>query len=156
MTDAEFTALLNDGTKRIVGDIRWAEDEDHSPSLEFRVEVTSDTGYPIFVRGSFNPLIHTLSFVMVHRQFGRIYALDMGKDHRNPSDHQLVGEKHKHKWTQAYRDKDAYVPSDITAPSNEPLNVWNQFCTEAKLIHEGSMFAPMSGSSNPQTSLDLP
>lgn len=154
MTDAEFAALLADDTKCVVGDIRWSEDEDHSPSLEFRMDVESVAGYPIFVRGSYNPLIHTLSYVLIHKQIGRVYALDMGKDHRNPSDHQLVGEKHKHRWTQAYRDKDAYVPADITAASHEPLTVWKQFCAEANLTHDGNMFAPMRGTS-PQTTMDL-
>lgn len=146
---------MNDTSKQILGDIQWSEDEDHSPALEFRMEVESAAGYPVFVKGSYNPLIHTLSFVLIHRQFGRVYALDMGKDHRNPSDHQLVGEKHKHKWTQAYRDKDAYVPDDITSPSDQPLAVWNQFCTEAKLDHRGTMFAPMRGPDR-QQKMDMP
>ena len=156
MTDAEFASMIDDTTERIVGDIRWAEDEDHSPALEFRMEVESAAGYPIFVKGSYNPLIHTLTFVLIHRQFGRVYALDMGKDHRNPKDHELVGEKHKHRWTQAYRDKDAYVPDDITSPSDQPLTVWKQFCAEAKLEHDGTMFAPLRSEGGPQLSIDLP
>ena len=37
--NAEFEALINDAAKRIVGDIAWQEDEDHSPSVEFRRSV---------------------------------------------------------------------------------------------------------------------
>ncbi len=49
MIQNEFEMLISDTTKRIAGDISWTEDEDHSPSVEFRVEVESDAGYPIFV-----------------------------------------------------------------------------------------------------------
>lgn len=45
MNQSDFEALLGDTTKAIEGDIAWAEDEDHSPSVEFRVEVQSEAGY---------------------------------------------------------------------------------------------------------------
>lgn len=84
LTQAEFEALLNDASKRIERDIAWQEDEDHSPSLEFRAEVASDSGWPLFVRGSFNPLIPAVSFSLILQSAGRIYGLDLGKDHHNP------------------------------------------------------------------------
>jgi hypothetical protein len=140
-TQLEFDALLADATKRIEGDIDWAEDEDHSPSVEFRAEVRSDVGYPLFVRGSFNKLAKALSFTLIHRAVGRIYALDLGKDHHNPSC-QNVGEKHKHTYTEQYRDKDAYVPQEITAPVDDPVAVWKQFCAEASISHTGTLHAP--------------
>lgn len=141
MNQTDFDTLLNDSTKRIVGDINWSEDEDHSPAVEFRVEVESDPGYPIFVNGSYNSLAATLSYTIVHRGSGRIYALDLGKDHHNPTCTH-VGEKHKHRWNEPVRDKEAYVPDDITAPATAPLTVWQQFCTEAKIQHRGIMHAP--------------
>ena len=52
LTNSEFQLILNDGSKRIEGDLAWQEDEDHSPSAEFRAEVQSRTGWPLFVRGS--------------------------------------------------------------------------------------------------------
>ena len=141
MQQNEFEVLITDDTKRIVGDIDWTEDEDHSPAVEFRVEVQSGAGWPLFARGSYNAFAETLSFTLVHRGSGRIYALDLGKDHHNPSC-QNVGEKHKHRWTEAFKDKDAYVPSDITAPVNQPVEVWLQFCAEAKIIHDGVLHQP--------------
>jgi hypothetical protein len=141
MTNAEFEALLTDETKRIVGDLFWVEDEDHSPSVEFRVEIESDPGWPIFVRGSYNALAGTLSYTLVHRNHGRIYALDLGKDHHNPTCNH-VGEKHKHRWTEEFRDKDAYVPDDITAPAERPQDVWREFCAEARIQHQGVLHAP--------------
>lgn len=141
LTDKEFQDILNDPTKRIDGDIIWQNDEDHSPSVEFRTEVLSDAGWPLIVRGSYNPLIPALSYVLIHKSFGRIYGLDMGKDHHNPQCN-LVGEKHKHRWTERFRDKEAYVPIDITAPASDPVTVWSQFCEETKLKHNGRLLNP--------------
>lgn len=138
MLDSEFELLINDVSKTIDGDIYWIEDEDHSPTLEFRAEVLSLARYPLFVRGSFNSTINTLTYALIHRAFGRIYALDIGKDHHNPTC-QYVGELHKHRWSEVYRDKVAYVPSDITVTALVPLEVWVQFCSEAKMTHNGIM-----------------
>lgn len=141
LTQTEFEALLNDSTKAISGDITWVEDEDHSPSVEFRVDVSSETGYPLSVRGSYNPLAQALTFVLIHRGVGRIYGLDLGKDHHNPSC-DFVGEPHKHRWTEAQRDKEAYRPDDITANVTNPVAVWEQFCAEAQIEHKGRLCAP--------------
>lgn len=93
------------------------------------------------MRGGFNPLIPALSFVLILKTAGRVYALDLGKDHHNPQCNQ-VGEKHKHKWTEQFRDKEAYVPHDITASASDPVEVWRQFCSEAKLTHMGRLSPP--------------
>ena len=146
-TEVELAALLADTTKAITGDIRWEEDEDHSPAVEFRAEITSQAGYPLFVRGSFNPLAQTLTFAIIHASSRRIYALDLGKDHHNPSC-TSVGEKHKHRWTDRFRDKDAYVPDDITQPATNPVAVWQEFCFEANITHNGIMNAPPAQQKN--------
>lgn len=142
MTQQEFEALVEDQTKAITGPIEWSEDADHSTWVEFSVEVESEAGYPIFVKGSYNGAAKALSYVLIHRGVGRIYALDLGKDHHNPSCTN-VGEKHKHRWDESQRDKNAYVPEDITAPVNDPVAVWRQFCIEAKIRHEGTMKPPV-------------
>lgn len=141
MIQTEFEALIADSTKHIIGDINWSEDEDHSPAVEFRAEVQSDAGYPIFIKGSYNQLARTLSYTLVHRASGRIYALDLGKDHHNPCC-TMVGEKHKHRWNDTQRDKEAYVPDDITAPVTDPVTVWQQFCLEAIIRHDGVLHQP--------------
>lgn len=122
MKQRDFEALLVDPTKQIQENITWEDDEDHSPVVEFRVEVVSQARYPIFVKGSYNVLAQTLTFALIHRSFGRIYELDMGKDHHNPSCSN-VGRKHKHRWTEQLRDKEAYVPEDITKLVTEPVLV---------------------------------
>ncbi len=140
-SNTEFAAILDDESKRIYGDISWQEDEDHSPSVEFRAEVESDAGWPLFVRGSYNRLISALSYVLILKTEGRIYGLDLGKEHHNPQCDQ-VGETHKHRWTGEFRDKQALVPNDITASPSDPVTVWRQFCDQAKLKHNGSMKSP--------------
>src|ERR1035437_2511479 len=141
LPQTEFETLIHDASKRIDGDIVWVEDEDHSPSREFRAEIGSDAGWPLFLKGSYNPLLPALTYAVIHRAAGRIYVLDLGKDHRNPQNTQL-GEKHKHRWSEQFRDKEAYVPPDITHPANDPVAVWEQFCMEAKIAHHGTMQSP--------------
>jgi len=141
LSNSELETILNDASKRIEGDLVWQEDEDHSPWVEFRADVRSEAGWPLLVRGSYYPYIPALSFVLILKTVGRVYGLDLGKDHHNPQCNQ-VGEKHKHQWTEHLRDKEAYVPHDITAPPTDPVAVWRQFCCEAKLTHEGALHAP--------------
>lgn len=143
LTNTEFATILDDESKRIDGDIAWQEDEDHSPSVEFRAEVQSDAGWPLFVRGSYNRLIPALSYVVILKTEGRVYGLDLGKEHHNPQCDQ-VGETHKHHWKEEFRDKEAHVPNDITAPASDPVAVWRQFCDQAKLTHNGTMSSPPS------------
>lgn len=141
LTQNEFEAILADKSKYIEGDLSWTEDEDHSPSVEFRAEVLADAAYPLFVRGSYNALAQTLSFAVIHRGAGRIYALDLGKDHHNP-DCNNVGQKHKHRWNEPIRDKEASIPHDISAAASDPVAVWRQFCSQARIVHQGEMHEP--------------
>ena len=129
---------MADHTECIRGDIRWLDDEDHSPAQEFRVQVACDDGWPLFVVGRYNPAARTLSYALILKTTGRIYALDLGKDHHNPECIQ-VGERHKHRWSERYRDKRAYAPRDVKAPVSDPVSVWREFCAEARIQHEGSM-----------------
>jgi len=141
LAQTEFEALLSDASKRIEGDVAWQADEDHSPCLDFRAEVRSDNGWPLFVRGSYNPLIPALSYNLILKTEGRVYGLDLGKDHHNPQCNQ-VGECHKHRWTERFRDKEAFSPADITASPAHPVDVWVQFCAEAGIDHWGRMLPP--------------
>ena len=142
MTQAEFEAIAADTSKRIEGNISWSEDEDHSPTVEFRADVSSEAGYPLFVRGSYNPEAQKLSFGLIHRGVGRIYALDLGSAHHNPSC-DTVGDTHKHNWSELTNTKEAYVPPDITASVAEPVVVWRQFCAEARITHVGVLHSPL-------------
>ena len=141
ISSQEFETILADDSKIVSDDIVWSEDEDHSPAREFRAVVHSDAGWPLFIVGRFNSFAGTLSLALIHRGAGRIYALDLGADHHNP-DCNRVGEKHKHSWQEGFRDKNAYVPDDITAPWDCPQQVWIEFCVEANLQHQGKMYLP--------------
>ncbi len=141
LSNTEFETILSDPSKRIEENITWQEDEDHSPSVEFSAEIQSEAGWPLFVRGSYNPLIPALSYVLILKTAGRVYGLCLGKDHHNPTCDQ-VGEKHKHKWTEQFRDKEAYIPNDITTTASAPVAAWEQFCAEASLTHAGTIAVP--------------
>jgi len=98
-------------------------------------------GWPLVVVGRWNPFAGTLSYALVHRGAGRIYGLDLGADHHNPT-WERIGEKHKHAWTEEFRDKKAYRPDDITARWDQIVEVWQQFCRQANLVHTGKMQLP--------------
>ena len=74
----EFETILGDGSKTIAGDIAWVEDMDHSPAREFRATVASDAGRPLLVVGRYSAAAGTLSYALIHRGAGRIYALTSG------------------------------------------------------------------------------
>ena len=101
----------------------------------------SDVGWPLFVRGRYNQLAGALSYTLILKTTGRVYGLDLGKEHHNPTCDQ-VGEKHKHHWKEQFKDKEAYVPSDISAPVDEPVAVWQQFCAESQITHDGRLSTP--------------
>ena len=142
LTNSEFQAIVEDETKRVQGDVTWREDEDRSPAREFRVEVESESGWPLFVKGRYNPAAGTLTYALILKTAGRIYALDLGKEHHNPQCEQ-VGEKHKHRWSERYGDKEAYVPGDVNASASDPVAVWREFCVEARIRHDGRMSPPV-------------
>ena len=141
LIDTEFASILEDESKRVRGDITWREDEDHSPALEFRVDVESTNGWPLLLKGRYNPAAETLTYALILKTTGRVYGLDLGKDHHNPTCEQ-VGEKHKHRWSERHGDKEAYVPDDVSAPASDPVAVWREFCAEARIRHDGTMRRP--------------
>lgn len=142
ITQQEFEAILADTTKRIEGDLMWRDDTDKWPAKEFRAPVLFDGGDYLGIVGRWNPLTGKLSYALLHHGTGRVYGLDIGTDHRNPTG-EYVGETHKHYWTDDYQDKQAYAPEDITARWDQPVQVWRQFCTEAGVVHSGTLEPPV-------------
>ena len=140
LSQQEYDDIIADRSKRIDDNIVWG-DIQNSSAREFRIDIDSDQGHPIFLKGWYNPYSGKLSYAIIHRSVGRIYGLDLGADHRNP-DGQSVGEKHKNYWVSGFRDKWAYVPPDITETWDRPADVWSQFCHEARLTHFGTMIPP--------------
>jgi len=141
ISQTEFDAMMADTSKHIDGDLRWRPDEDHSPGIEFRAEVLSDAGYPLFAAGRFNRLAGKTSFSLIHKTTGRVYGLCLGSDHHNPTC-ERIGERHKHLWTDANKDKWAYVPPDVSARAEDPVGAWQEFCREAGIDHRGQLAQP--------------
>ena len=142
LSQQEYDAIISDPTKIIRENIRW-EGNSNSTRREIRIDIESDEGHPIFLKGWYNSSSGKLSYAIIHRSVGRIYGLDLGADHQNP-DGKSVGEKHKNYWVPGHRDKWAYVPEDITESWERPAEVWRQFCAEALLTHSGTMQAPVT------------
>jgi hypothetical protein len=150
LSNAEFDAILTDCTKRIDGDIVWQQDLFYSPSLGFycpslwfKVELAATGVWSLLMKDAFNLLVPAISFALISKAAGagRIYALDLGKGHRNP-DGVRVGDPHKHRWSEQFKDKEAYEPIDVTAAADDPVQAWQQFCQEAKIEHQGRMHPP--------------
>ena len=139
-SNQEYETIISDRTKRIVGDITW-DGKPNAPAREFRVDIDSQAGHPIFIKGWHNARSGKLSYALIHRTLGRIHGLDLGADHCNP-DGIFVGEKHKNYWVSGSRDKWAYAPDDITEPWDRPAAVWEQFCAEINLQHQGTLREP--------------
>ncbi len=77
--------------------------------------------------------------MLLHEPSGCIVRLELGKvKHRNPSAEWLIG-THKHRWSEQFRDKQAYVPDDITYAWDKPRQVWIQFCDEIGVSHLGNL-----------------
>ena len=138
LTNAELASVLEDETKCVRHDITWFKDEDRSSASEFRAKVETHRGWPPFVKGRYNPDAGSLTYALILKTVGRIYGLDMGKDHHNPQREQ-VWKKHKHRWSEQYADKQSYVPDDVTAPVSDLVAVWKQFCIEASIRHDGEI-----------------
>lgn len=142
LTQEEFETLIEDRTKKITEDIIWREDEDKSCSLVFKSKINSESDYPLVIVGRYNSKKESLSYAIIHEKVGRIYGLDIGQNHKNPSDGRRIGRLHKHRWTKKYGDKEAYRPLDITCPATDLRGVWKEFCIESKIVHEGLMTIP--------------
>jgi hypothetical protein len=141
VTDDDLAALLDDSAKWFDGDLFWVEDEDHSAAIEFYVAVQSDAGYPLVVRGRYNPIASKLSFSIIHRGVGRILGLDLGSAHHNPSCHTVHG-AHWQRWSESFGTKEAEAAPELDGFEDDPLSVWQTFCAVANITHRGELHQP--------------
>ncbi len=142
LSQQAFDDILSDAGKRIDGDIVWTADTGHYGAMRFRAAVLSAAGHPLFVAGWYRPQSSSLTYTVVHREVGRIYAINFGHPHTNPLTNESMGMKHKHYWTEAHGDAASYIPDDITEPWYSPVAVWRQFCLEFRIEHRGIMILP--------------
>ncbi len=72
MRQNEFEAMITDSTKTILGDIASSEDEDHSPVVEFRVQLReSPAGLQVEVQHFAEKMLHGQNVSAV--EFGGAY-----------------------------------------------------------------------------------
>ncbi len=69
-----------------------------------------------------------------------IAMLHMGKTHHNPDCERLTGRVHKHRWSDAFREKQAYVPGEVDRASWETL--LRSFLKECNIELRGRFAAP--------------
>ena len=98
--------------------------------------------YPckLILIGSYNYRIGRFSFTILYNNEARIRALDIGTDHRNPGEKKKLGKKHKHRWTDRYKDSLAYVPRDITTGA-KIKKVFYEFLKECRIAYKGKPFS---------------
>ena len=135
----EFGSIIRE-PKYINGNIEWGRRENNRSVSEFRVDIVSE--WPLFLHATFNPDVSKLNYLIVHKKHGRIFGVDLGKEHHNPHCN-MVGETHLHEWTEEFRDKVARVPEEITAEISNPVAVWQQFCELANITHTGILGPPL-------------
>ncbi|HEY8361980.1 MAG TPA: hypothetical protein VIK77_03735 [Tissierellaceae bacterium] len=121
--------------KVIVDDIIWKR-MDEKACFEFNVPVLLDYPGKLVLIGTKSFFREKYSFTLLYNNEFRIRGLDVGKGHRNPPDKKQVGKKHKHKWTDLYKDKWAYVPNDITDGAKVTQALF-EFFKECNIIYKG-------------------
>lgn len=63
LSQQEYRAIVDDASKVINENIVW-EGAPYSPRREFRIDIESDEGYPIFIKGWYNSSSGKLSYSM--------------------------------------------------------------------------------------------
>jgi|Deesub1362A_J573_1020465.scaffolds.fasta_scaffold01433_5 hypothetical protein len=113
ITEEEIEDIVVNIKKEITDPIEWAYKHGIH---KFKVDVQNEDGYPLKLVGTFSFRSGNFSFALLLRN-RRIRGLDCGrKVHHNPECEKIKG-VHKHKWTDAYQDKEAYIPSEVDCSS---------------------------------------
>ena len=141
ISEQEVAVILAEESKKIDDDVSWKDRRGKAPGKVFRVDVHSEPCWELFIDGYWNPESGKLGYALVYESKHRIVGLDLGVGHNNPKG-DSVGDTHKHRWTDLYKEDDAYEPSDITANWDEPVMAWEQFCAETNITHAGAMHPP--------------
>ena len=145
ITEEEANEIIN-SPKRITEPIVWKEIRPRTMIFSFSVPIKVDRDdITLTLEGSYNMRLPTkFSFKIMLNGKLRIKALDMGRSHRRPGDHVRVGKKtkkHKHTWTDEYKDNWAYEPDDITTGGSIEKVFW-EFLAECNIIYEGEFSLP--------------
>ena len=86
LSNQDFSLIINDTTKRINVNINWNNETNNKNCCKFRVNIESESDYPLILNGTYNLIYPGLSYTIIHKGIGkRIYGLDIGKTHPNPN-----------------------------------------------------------------------
>ncbi len=123
--------------KYIDENVEWRRQAGHQT---FSVEVLSkEADYDMALVGS---VTEQTGYLKLHLFVGPqpITMLHMGKAHHNPNCERLTGKVHKHRWSDAFREKEAYVPDDVDTATWETL--LRSFLKECNIEVRGRFAAP--------------
>jgi len=136
----QMVASIMHAPKAITEEIKWSAKRDRDHVLEFIVPIeTSDPNIKLQLVANMNTKIRKFSLTIVYNGIARIKSLDIGKGHKNPPDRRVnVGKKHKHTWTDAWKDQWAYKPDDITDGAPFEQVFW-EFLKECNITFEGNL-----------------
>jgi len=101
--------------------------------------VRAEEQLPLRLYGRFNPRTGNYTFIFFHGRLN-LRRLDVGKRHHNP-ECDNVGSVHKHKWTDRFRDKWAYEPSDIQDSASIRENLL-KFLAQCNITLDGHFVEP--------------
>lgn len=92
--------------------------------------------YETLLHGNYNLELGTYTFTIIMNG-NRVKSLDIGKAHKEH------GEKHKHSWTETHKDRNVYVPDDITTGADMKI-VFQEFLAECNIKTEVELPNPPS------------
>ncbi len=125
--------------KHIDENIEWRGGAGHRT---FSVPVLSEAAdYDMMLVGSVTELT---GYFKLHLFVGPqpITMLHAGKVHHNPNCERLTAKVHKHCWSDAFREKEAYVPGDVDPATGETL--FRSFLKECNIELRGRFAAPQT------------
>ncbi len=130
MNIEEVRESIDRTTKWVDGNVVLRPASEHPKAYRLRRKVIYDGEREVELNIWFNPEADPtlLQIAYFTAGVGRIYGLCMNK-------RQAGMLKHKH--TGKRKDDHPYKPQDITALSDDPTAVWEQFCKESALTHYG-------------------
>ncbi len=139
MTQADVETFLKDETKHIEGDLRWSSHTNNVNYRKFRACIEyRDQSKDLILCGAYCMSKEAIHFAIIYKGVS-IYRLDVGSNHRHKNSGEYVGELHKHKLRDNDKEDDTYIPDDITSAFPNVLEIWQQFCKECKLRHNGRL-----------------
>ncbi len=136
LDESEIARVLS-VPKHIDQNIQW---KTHGGYKTFSTDVVSEEAdYEMILVGS---LTEATGYVKFNLFVGSqpIAMLHVGKIHHNPDCERLEGKVHKHRWSDAYREKRAYLPNDIDVTTIE--SGFRSFLNECNIELRGRFVAP--------------